>query len=132
MLLFISLLDCYFQRSEFNNTLLYQKEGGGNSHKNIRVLSLLPPLCKNHKKPEVDRKIQAYKTLTLTKGFLFSLCRCPKQSVSRLLSLNCSEHFIWCGCFQICSENNNTSLLLYACEVIHLINKDVTSLYVQE
>ena len=27
------------------------------------------------------------------------------------------------GCFQICSGNNNISLLLYACEVIHLIKK---------
>ena len=91
-----------------------------------------PPLCKNHKKPEVDKKIQASETLTLTEGFVFSSCRCSKQSVSRLLTLNWSEHFIRCGCFQICSENNNTSLLLYACEVIHLINKGVISPYVQE
>ena len=90
-----------------------------------------PPLCKNHKKPEVDKKIQACETLTLTEGFVFSSCRCSKQSVSRLLTLNWSEHFIRCGCFQICSGNNNT-LLLYACEVIHLINKGVTSSYVQE
>ena len=34
------------------------------------------------------------------------------------------------GCFQICSGNSNTSLLLYAYEVIHLINKDVISRYV--
>ena len=62
-----------------------------------------------------------------------SSCRCSKHSVSRLLTLNWSEHFIWCGCFQICSGNNNTSsLLLYACKVIHLINKGVTSPYVQE
>ena len=73
----------------------------------IRVLSL-HPLCKNHKKPEVDKKIQACKTLILTEGFAFSSCRCSKQSVSRLLTLNWSEHFIRCGPFQICSENNNT------------------------
>ena len=42
-----------------------------------------------------------------------------------------AEHFIWRGCFQICSGNYNTSLLLYACEVIHLINKGATSPYVQ-
>ena len=29
--------------------------------------------------------------------------------------------------FQICSRKNKTSLLLYACEVIYLINKDVIS-----
>ena len=34
--------------------------------------------------------------------------------------------------FQICSKNNKTSLLLYACEVIYLINKGVISPYVQE
>ena len=33
--------------------------------------------------------------------------------------------------FQICSRNNKTSLLLYAWEVIYLINKGVISLYVQ-
>ena len=33
--------------------------------------------------------------------------------------------------FQICSRNNKT-LLLYACEVIYLINKGVISPYVQE
>ena len=34
--------------------------------------------------------------------------------------------------FQICSRNNKTLLLLYACEVIYLINKGVISPYVQE
>ena len=34
--------------------------------------------------------------------------------------------------FQICSGNNNASLLLHACEVIHLINKGVISPYVHE
>ena len=32
---------------------------------------------------------------------------------------------------QICSGNNNTSLLLYDCKDIHLINKSVTSPYAQ-
>ena len=91
-----------------------------------------PLVCKSHKKPEVDKKIQACETLTLTESFVFYLCRCSKQSVSRLLTLNWSEHSIWCGCFQIYSGNNNTSLLLYACEVIHLISKGVISAYVQE
>ena len=31
-----------------------------------------PPFCKNHKKPEVNRKIQACETYTLTKNFVFS------------------------------------------------------------
>ena len=38
------------------------------------------PLRKNHKKPEVDKKIQACEALTLIKGFVFSSCRCSKQS----------------------------------------------------
>ena len=108
-----------------HNTLLQQNEGGGNSHKNINIPLPFsqssvtpPPLCKNKKKPEVDKKIQACETLTLTKGFVFSSCRCSKQSVSRLLTMNWSEHFIRCGCFQICNGNNNTSLLVHACEVI--------------
>ena len=46
--------------------------------------------------------------------------------------MNWSEHFTRQGCFQICSENNNASLLLYACEGIHLINKGVISPYNQE
>ena len=33
---------------------------------------------------------------------------------------------------QICSRNNKTSLLFYACEIIYLINRHVISLYVQE
>ena len=86
-----------------------------------------PPLCKNHKKPEIDKKIQACETSTLTEGFVFSSCKSSKQSVSRLLTLNWSEHLIWWGFFQICSKNN-----LHACEVVHLINKGMTSPYVQE
>ena len=91
-----------------------------------------PPICKNNKKPEVDKKIPACETLTLTENLVFSSCRCSKQSASRLLTLNWSEHFICWGCFQICSGNSNTSLLLYTCKVIHLINKGVISPYVQE
>ena len=34
--------------------------------------------------------------------------------------------------FQICNRNNKTSLLLYASEVIYLINKGVISPYFQE
>ena len=91
-----------------------------------------PLYFKNHKKTEIDKKILACETLTLTKGFLISSCRCSKQSVSCLLTLNCSEDFIRWGFFQICSGNNNTLLLLYACETINLIHRGVISLYVQE
>ena len=122
-----------------NNTLLYQNEGEEIAKRtstflshSVRVHHSFPSLCKNHKKPKVDKKIQACETLTLTEGIVFPSCRCSKQSVSRLLTLNWSEHFIRCGCFQICIGNNNTSLLLYACEVIHLINMCVTSPYDQE
>ena len=90
------------------------------------------PVSHSIREPKGDKKIQAYEKFTLTKGFVFSLHRCSKQSVSRLLTLNWSEHFIRWGCFQICGGNNNTSLLLYACEVIHLINEGVTSPYVRE
>ena len=65
-----------------------------------------PPLCKNHKKHNVDKKIQICETVTLTESFVFSSCRCSKQSASRLLILNWSEHFIQWGCFQICRGNN--------------------------
>ena len=85
-----------------------------------------PLLCNNHKKPVVDRKIQAYETVTLTESFVFSSCRCSKQSVFRLLTLNWQQYFIRWGCFQICSGSKST-LLLHACEVIHLINKGVCS-----
>ena len=54
----------------------------------LEFLHSSPPLCKNLKKSEVDKKIQACETLTLTEGFVFSSCRCSKQSVSRLLTLN--------------------------------------------
>ena len=90
-----------------------------------------PPICKNHKKPEVDKKIQACETITLSKSFIFSSCRCFEQSVSRLLSPKWSELYIRWGCFQICSGNNK-SLVLYSCEVIHSINKGVISPSVQE
>ena len=93
-----------------------------------------PPLCKNIKNLRSMRKFKRARHLHWhlhLQDFVFSSSRCSKQSVSRLLTLNWSEHFIWCGCFQICSGNNNT-LLLYAFEVIHLINKGVTLLYVQE
>ena len=68
-------------------------------------------------------------TFTLTEGFVLSIYKYLKQSVTPLITLNWSEHFIRWRCFQICSGNNK-SLLLHACEVIHLINKGVTSLYV--
>ena len=63
-----------------------------------------PLLFKNHKNPEVDKKIQTYKTFTLTKGFVLSSCRCSKQSVSCLLTLNWSKHFIWWVAFKFVVE----------------------------
>ena len=47
-------------------------------------------------------------------------------------TLNWSEHFVRWGYFQIYIGNNNTSLLLYASEVIYLINKGMILPYVQE
>ena len=127
MLFFISPLDCCSEGQS-----LTTQEHQHPCPILLEFHNSYPPLCKNHKKPEVDRKIQTCETLTMTESFVFSSCRCSKQSVSRLLTLKWSEHFIRWGCFHICSGNNNASLLLYACEVIHLINKDVISPYVQE
>ena len=136
MLFFISPLDCCFwSLTTLFSTKMRGEEIATRTSTSSPILlefrHFSPPFCKNHKKPEVDKKIRACETLTLTEGLVFSSCRCSKQSLSRL-SLNCSEHFIRCGCFQVCRGNNNTSLLLYACEIIHLINKRVTSPYVQE
>ena len=41
------------------------------------------------------------------------------------------KHFIQWGSFLICSGNNNILFLMYACEVMHLINKALTTPYVQ-
>ena len=56
----------------------------------IKVSPILPspPLCKNHNKPEADKKIQTCLKLTLNEGFIFCSYRCSKRSVSRLLTLN--------------------------------------------
>ena len=89
-----------------------------------------PPFCKNHKNLRLIWKFKQENHID--RELCIFLVRCSKQSVSCLLTLNCSEHFIRWGCFQICSGNNNVSLLLYASEVIHLINKGVISHYVQE
>ena len=121
--------------NDFNDTLLYHNEGEetkSQEHQNpcpilFEFHHSSPHFCENRRKTWV----RACETVTLTKGFVFSSCRCSKQSVSRLLTVNWSEHFIRWGCFQICSGNNNTSLL-YACEVLHLIKKGVISPYVQE
>ena len=127
MLFFMSPLGCCIQRSEFNNTRV-----STSLSYSVRVRDSSPPLCKNHKKPEVAKKTQACETITLTKSFAFSWCRCSKQSVSCLLTMIWSEHFIRWGFFQICSGNNNTSLLLYACELSYLISKGMIFPYVQE
>ena len=121
MLFFISPADCCFRKSEFNTTLLYQNEGEEtqpqeHQHSCLILLEFrhsFPTLCKNHIKGEADKKIQAWETLKFTEGFVFASYRCSKQSVSRLLTLNWSEHFIQWGCFQICCGNNNTSLHLF-------------------
>ena len=93
-----------------------------------------PPICTNHKKPEVDKKIRACEILTLTMSFVFSLCRCSKQSVSRLSTLNWSEHFIQLGFSQIWSGNNNCwNIIVIVCLWSHSFDKqgcDFT--YVQE
>ena len=119
MLFFISLLNCCFRRPEYNNTILHQNEGGGNSHKNINIpfpfyqSSFTPPLSsvKTKKNLRSIRKFQ-YARHILTEGFVFSSCRCSKQSVPHLLTLNWSEYLIWCSCFQISCGNNNTSVII--------------------
>ena len=86
---------------------------------------------KNHQKTSVDKKIQTQETLLYRPRTLyFPRTVAQRESVSHLLILNWPEHFIWRRCFEICSGNNNTSLLHDL--VIHSINKGVTSSYVQE
>ena len=84
-------------------TLFFCKmKGRKHSHKNINIpvpfyqSSVTPPLPSVEiiKKSEVDKKIQACETLTLTEGFVCSSYRCSKQSVSGLLALNWLEHSI--------------------------------------
>ena len=120
--------------NDFSDTLLYHNEGEetkSQEHQHPCPILLefhhsSPHFCKNRRKTWS----RACETVTLTEGFVFSSCRCSKQSVSRLLTVNWSEQFIRLGYFHICCGNNNT--LLYACEVIHLIKKGVISPYVQE
>ena len=95
----ISPLDCYFRRLEFSNKIRERKQPQEHQHFSPILLEFChcsPSLCKNHKKMRLIRKSSMRDTLT--EAFVFSSCRCSKQS----------EHFIRCGCFQICSGNNNT------------------------
>ena len=115
MLFFISPPYCCFPSSESNNTLLYQNEGEetqSQKHQHschvlleLRHSSL--PFWKNHKKTWG----QACETITLIEVVAYSSCRCSKQLVFHLLTVNWFEHFIRWGYIQICSGNNNTSLL---------------------
>ena len=66
------------------------------------------------------------KTYTDQKPCIF-LVQIPETV--NMLFINWLDHFILKGWFQIYSGNKNT--LLYACKVINLINKGVTSQYVQ-
>ena len=66
------------------------------------------------------------KTYTDQKPCIF-LVQIPETV--NMLFINWLDHFIFKGWFQIYSGNKNT--LLYACKVINLINKGVTSQYVQ-
>ena len=68
------------------------------------------------------------KTYTDQKPCIF-LVQIPETV--NMLFINWSNHFILKGWFQIYCGNKNTLLLLYACKVINLINKGVTSQYVQ-
>ena len=68
----------------------------------------------------------------MIKGFVFSSYKHSEQSVSCLLTLNWSEHFIWRVYLQMWSANNNISLLSHTCEVIptrvwlhHMLNSRV-------
>ena len=66
----------------------------------------------------------------IDRGFCIFLMQMLKTVI--ISFINWSEHFIWWGCFQVCSGNNNTSLLLNACEDINLINKGVISPYIKK
>ena len=72
---------------------------------------------------EVDNEVQASETLNWSRALYFPRADAKNSQYFRFLTPNWSEHVIRCGYSQICSGKNNTSLLLYVCEVIHLINK---------
>ena len=76
MLFSISFLDCGFRGLKFNNTLPYQNEGGGNSVLLEFCHSSLP-LCKNHKKPEVD-KISSMRNTYTDRGLCIFLVKMLK------------------------------------------------------
>ena len=123
---FISPQNCCFRRQKFKNTLLYQNEGGGgHSRKNIHILapfyqiSVTPPLSS----VKTIKNLKSIKKSSMRDYIDRGLCIFPFQMLKTFSFSfnNWSKKFIRWGCFQISSGNNNRSLL-YACEVIHLIN----------
>ena len=87
---------------------------------NRNTFSLIPHVCYVSYHPRISAsedqslttlfstKVSMRDTFTLTEGFVLSSYRCSKQSSSPLITVNRIEQFIWWGCFQICSGNNNT------------------------
>ena len=119
---------------EFNNTFLYQNEEGGNT---VTTTSTSLPF------KFVGETIRHHYYCMLVNScmlfFLSAQHRCFRSSEfsNTLLCQNeggrkHSHRNINIPVFHICSRNNKTSLLLYACKVINLINKGVISPYVQE
>ena len=101
-----------FDKSSSIKQTIYQKLANSNGN----TFSFIPHVCYFSYHPS----IAASETRSLTT--LFS---------TKMRGRKHSHKNINIPVFQICSRNNKT-LLLYACEVIYLINKGVISPYVQE
>ena len=95
MLFLISPLNCCFRRLEFipksEGEEIQEQEHQHSCPILLEFHHSFPPLCKKHKKPEVDKKIQTCET-------------CSKQLVPRLLTLNWSEHLIQLVAFKFVVE----------------------------
>ena len=101
-----------FDKSSRIKQTIYQKLANSNGN----TFNFIPHVCYFSRHPS----IAASETRTLTT--LFS---------TKMRERKHSHKNINIPVFQICSRNNKT-LLLYACDVIYLINKGVISPYVQE
>ena len=102
-----------FDKSSSIKQTIYQNLANSNGN----TFNFIPHVCYFSRHPS----IAASETRTLTT--LFSTKMGERKHSHKNINISV---------FQICSRNNKTSLLLYACDVIYLINKGVISPYVQE
>ena len=89
-----------------------------------------PRLCKNHKNLRSIRKLKHARHFYIDQGLCMFLIQMLIIVGISFINSELVKTLYSVGLLQICSGNNNASFLLYAWEDMHLINKDVTSLYV--